>query len=272
MSLQIIENLSHVEKCPTHWENTFSISSLLCQSMPFDNLTVQAENNLLVLREVPLSSRRVYTLPPVNPAGDFSLFHSEPCRRFWTLPTVNPTGDFTRALSHQCTCHRFYNLSKWTLTETLHSPPVNPAGDFSLSPSEPWRRFYTLPQWTLPEILHSPTVDPAGDFTLSHSEPFRIFYTLPQWTLPEILHSTTVNPAWVFTLYHSEPCRLLSSLCELPAGRKAFEQVDGLYDGVADPAAALAGGRGQGRAGGARGRGCSSALQQPQVLDKNYLL
>ena len=42
--------------------------------------------------------------------------------------------------------------------------------------------------------------------------------------------------------------------------------MDGLYDGVADPAAAL--GRGQGRAGGARGRGCSSALQQPQVLDK----
>ena len=44
--------------------------------------------------------------------------------------------------------------------------------------------------------------------------------------------------------------------------------MDGLYDGVADPAAALAGGRGQGRAGGAMGCGCSSALQQPQVLDK----
>ena len=195
MSLQIIENLSHVEKCPTHWENTFSNSSLLCQSMPFDNLTVQAENNLLVLREVPPSSRRVYTLPPVNPAGDFSLFHSEPCRRFWTLPTVNPTGDFTRALSHQCTCHRFYNLSKWTLTEILHSPPANPDGDFALSHSEPCRRFYTLPQlpcrifytfprWTLPETLHSPTVNPAGDFTLSHSEPCRRLYTLPQWTLP----------------------------------------------------------------------------------------
>ena len=28
MSLQIIENLSHVEKCPTNWENTFSIFKL----------------------------------------------------------------------------------------------------------------------------------------------------------------------------------------------------------------------------------------------------
>ena len=198
MSLQIIENLSHVEKCPTHWENTFSISSLLCQSMPFDNLTVQAENNLLVLREVPPSSRRVYTLPPVNPAGDFSLFHSEPCRRFWTLPTVNPTGDCTRAPSHQCTCHRFYNLSKWTLTEILHSPPANPDGDFALSHSEPCRRFYTLP-----------TVNPAGDFTLSHGEPCWRFCAIPivNPSGDTVLHSSTVNPAGDCSLSHSQPCR-----------------------------------------------------------------